>query len=101
MVIHILLTVLDLVAAFILVSYTTVGWFSQEMVIYIALYMIIKGAIFAVNDFASRIDILVGIYMVLISLTIFSNTVLTIIAAIWLAQKMIFIIFGSIAKIFF
>ncbi|MBI2084818.1 MAG: hypothetical protein HYT70_04400 [Candidatus Aenigmarchaeota archaeon] len=98
MVIHILLTVLDLVAAFVLVLHATLGWFSTETILYNAFYLILKGLIFAINDWPSRIDILAGIYMVLISFNIFSNNILTVITAVWLGQKIVFILFDFLFR---
>jgi len=101
MVIHYLLTVLDAVTAFVLISHTALGWFSSGMVVSLASYLIIKGIIFALSDFASRIDIAIGIYIVLVALNIFSNNIMTIISVVWLAQKFLFIIFSLMTKIFF
>ncbi len=98
MVIHILLTILDLVTALVLMSNATLGWFSVETILYNAFYLVLKGVIFAKNDWASRIDILAGFYMVSMSFNIFSNTLITTIVAIWLAQKIIFIIFDFVSK---
>ncbi|MBI2543202.1 MAG: hypothetical protein HYW24_03385 [Candidatus Aenigmarchaeota archaeon] len=101
MVVHILLTILDVLTAFILVSHAIFGWFSPELILYNAIYLIAKGALFALKDFASKVDILVGIYMIAVSFDIFSSTALTIIVSVWLAQKMLLILFNSISKIFF
>lgn len=98
MVVHILLTLLDLLAAFILVLNASFGLFSPETILYNAFYLVAKGLIFAINDWPSRLDILAGIYMALVSLGIFSSAVITTITAVWLGQKVVFIAFGFISK---
>lgn len=102
MVILVLLTVIDAVTAFVLVTHATFGWFSTVVVLYHAAYVIIKGLFFIrqLIDIGSLLDIVVGIYMILLAFGIFSHTTITIIATIWLVQKIIFIIGTSIAKIF-
>ena len=97
MVIVILLTILDLITAMMLVLHVGFGLFSQEVVLYNAVYLIVKGLLFFKTDFASKVDILVGIYMVMIGFDIFSNQYLTIGAVVWLAQKGVMILISTFA----
>lgn len=101
MVIDKLLTILDAVTAFVLATHVALGWFSTEIVVYHALYIILKGAIFFLGDWASRIDVIVGIYMLIVAFDIFSFTTATIISVIWLLQKSIFTFIVPVFKIFF
>ena len=101
MVLHILLSLFDALTAFVLVTHAIFGWFSVEIVLYHAAYVIIKGMIFALHDWASRIDILSGVYMVLVAFNIFSFPTIIAIAALWLSSKTISIVGGAIFKTFF
>lgn len=101
MVIVYLLTILDAVTAFVLGTHVALGWFSTEIVVYHAAYIILKGAIFFIGDWGSRIDVIVGVYMVLVAFDIFSITAVTIASVIWLLQKSIFLFIIPIMKIFF
>lgn len=100
MVIDKLLTILDAVTSFVLATHVTLGWFSTEIVVYHAVYIILKGAIFFLGDWASRIDIFVGIYMLLVTFDIFSLTVITFISVIWLLQKSVFTFILPFFRIF-
>jgi len=101
MVLHYLLTILDTVTAFVLATHVALGWFSTQVVLFHVGYIILKGVLFSINDWASRIDVIVGIYMLLVTLDIFSFTILTIVSIIWLLQKSIFAFIVPVAKIFF
>ena len=83
-----------------LVLHTGFGLFSQEVVLYNAVYLIVKGILFVKTDFASKVDILAGLYMILIGFNIFSNQYMSIAVVFWLAQKGIFIVFNTISGIF-
>lgn len=101
MVLDKLLTVLDAVTAFVLATHVALGLFSTEIVTYHVAYIILKGAIFFLGDWASRIDVVVGIYMLLVTFDVFSINVITIISVIWLLQKSVFAFIIPISKIFF
>lgn len=101
MVLDKLLTILDAVTAFVLATHVAFGWFSTEVVLYHAAYIILKSVIFFISDWASRIDILVGIYMLLVIFDILSFNLITIASVIWLLQKSIFAFIVPIFKIFF
>ncbi len=96
-----LLTILDAVTAFVLATHVALGWFSTEIVVYHAVYIILKGVIFFLGDWASRIDVFVGGYMLLVAFDVFSLDWITIISVIWLLQKSVFAFIIPIAKIFF
>jgi len=76
---------LDFVAIImmVLLSYSLVPW---RIALIFAAYLIVKGLTFK-GDFASTMDIIVGIYIVLIP--IFSWKLLTIIFTIYMGQKAI------------
>lgn len=101
MVLVYILSILDAVTAFVLATHVALGWFSTEVVAYHAAYIILKGAIFAVNDWASRIDVIIGIYMVIVSFDILSLAFLTIISVLWLLEKSVSTFVFPIFKIFF
>lgn len=83
----ILLGILDLIASFVIMSHLFLGWFSIGTVLYNVLYIIIKGLIFAKWDAASKIDIIVGLYILLAVYGIFAHIVITAIVFVWLVQK--------------
>lgn len=101
MVILHLLTILDAVTAFVLATHVALGWFSTEIVVYHAAYIILKGVIFFISDWASRIDIVVGGYMLLVAFDMLSLTLITIVSVIWLLQKGAFLLINFITKVFF
>ena len=101
MVLDKILTVLDAVTAFVLATHVALGWFSPEIVTYHAAYVILKGIVFILSDWASRIDVVIGTYMVLVTFNVFSLTIFTIISIIWLLQKSIFTFLVPILKMFF
>jgi len=101
MVIHYLLTILDGLTAFVLATHVALGWFSTEIVAYHAAYIILKGIIFSFRDWASRVDVLIGIYMLLVIFNWFSFPAITVASIIWLLQKTIFTFVVPLAKIFF
>lgn len=101
MVIHHLLTILDVVTAFVLATHVAFGWFSTEIVVYHAVYIILKGVIFFLGDWASRFDVLVGIYMLSVTFNLFSLAIVTVISVIWLLQKSVFTFIFPVIKIFF
>ncbi|MBU5537333.1 MAG: hypothetical protein QW818_01140 [Candidatus Aenigmatarchaeota archaeon] len=101
MVLVYLLTILDAVTGFVLATHAALGWFSTEMVAYHATYIILKGVIFFISDWASRIDFIVGIYMLLAAFDILSFKFITIASVIWLLQKSVFLFMNIIIKVFF
>lgn len=101
MVIDKVLTVLDGVTAFVLATHVALGWFSTEIVVYHAAYIILKGLIFLIHDWASRIDVVVGIYMLLVAFDVFSFGIITIVSVIWLLEKSVTTFIVPIFKIFF
>ncbi len=100
MVLDKILTILDSVAAFVLAAHVGLGWFSPEVVAYHAAYIILKGAIFVMNDWASRIDILIGLYMLMVTFSLGIIPLLTVLSVIWLLQKLVFTFMLPLLKIF-
>jgi len=96
-----ILTILDAVTAFVLATHVALGWFSTEIVVYHATYIILKGVIFFISDWMSRIDIITGGYMLLVAFDVLSLTFLTIASVIWLLQKGAFMLINFIIKVFF
>lgn len=101
MVIVYLLTILDAVTAFVLATHVALGWFSAEVVAYHAAYIILKGLIFFLTDWSSRIDVVIGAYMALVAFDILSFNMATVTSVVWLLQKGIFLFITPILKIFF
>lgn len=95
-----ILGVLDIITSFVLVTYVSWGWFSPEIVLYHALYVMLKGGIFFMSDVASKVDLLAGVYILLVAFTIFSHGTVTAIVAFWLVQKGMFSMLKPLASIF-
>ncbi len=77
----------DILTSFVLAAFTLWGWFDTTAILYHATYITVKGAVFSYGDWASRIDLLVGIYMFLVAFSLFSQEKLSLIAAAWLLEK--------------
>lgn len=68
----------------------TSNWFPNSIVLFLAIYLIIKGFFFVLTwDLASTIDIICGI-LILLSIYISIPTVLSIIILIFIIQKAFF-----------
>ncbi len=83
----ILLPVLDLLTAAVLVLHANFGFFPSSVVIVHGFYLGLKGLLFAKSDFASKIDLLCGIYVILVGLGLFTNATAGLVVFIWLVQK--------------
>lgn len=94
-----LLSILDVVTAFVLWSHVSWGWFSPQVVMYHALYTILKGALFALSDFASKLDIIAGGYILLVAFGLFSHKAATTLVVIWLGQKALFGLIKPLLKL--
>lgn len=82
-----ILGILDLFIALIILGAKS---FPEKVILFAAFYIILKGLVFAMSsDIASYVDIAAGIYMVFIAAG-FSVSFLSIIFAIFLAQKGLF-----------
>ena len=101
MVIDKILTALDAVTAFVLATHVAFGWFSPAIVAYHAAYIILKGAVFSLSDWASRFDVAIGIYMLLVTFDVYSLTIVTVISVVWLLQKGVSAFIVPIFKMFF
>jgi len=91
---HKVLGVADLITAlaFFLNTFLdkTDHWFPDKIIIILAIYLIIKGIFFLVSlDFASIIDIICGIILIL-SIYMFIPLILSTVVLVFLLQKAIF-----------
>jgi hypothetical protein len=82
--------IFDIITAAVFYTFVFHGWFSPSIVILHAVYFGVKGGIFALGDFPSKIDIVVGVYMIIVALGVFQMSQLTVIALIWILQKGLF-----------
>jgi len=64
--------------------------FPKDIILYGAFYLIIKGLIFVLTsrDFASYIDVIIGIYTIFIAFNI-SHPILTIIMVLYMGEKVV------------
>ncbi|MBI5148372.1 hypothetical protein HZA33_01705 [Candidatus Pacearchaeota archaeon] len=89
------LGVLDLIAAIVLLL-TIFNVVNVSSLLPFAIYLIIKAVIFLLGkDFASAVDLLVGIVFLLLVFKIAIPQVIPGIAAFWLIQKAFFSFFSS------
>ncbi|MBI2176065.1 hypothetical protein HYU40_01790 [Candidatus Woesearchaeota archaeon] len=82
-----LLPILDIITAIVLMLHVKFGAFSFPVVLVHGIYLSFKGALFAKSDFASKIDMLCGIYIILVAFGLFANATIALIIVIWLMQK--------------
>ena len=81
----------DLIAV-IVIFFSSI--FPQKLLLYAAGYLLFKGMFFAMGgDIASIIDVLCGVYVVLISYGI-SSSFITVLVLIYLVQKVVFSLFA-------
>lgn len=85
-----LLPILDVLTAAVLILRVNFGMLPFSVVLVHGIYLGTKGVIFARSDFASKVDLLCGIYVILVAFGLFANTTVALIIAIWLAQKAVF-----------
>ncbi|MBI3036416.1 hypothetical protein HYY73_01480 [Candidatus Woesearchaeota archaeon] len=82
-----LLPILDIVTAAVLMLHVHFNIFPFVVVLVHGIYLSFKGAVFARSDFASKIDLLCGIYIMLVAFGLFANSTIALIILIWLMQK--------------
>ncbi len=85
-----LLPILDAVTAAVLMLHTHFGVFPQPVVLVHGIYLGVKGMLFAKSDFASKVDVLCSIYIVMVALGIFTSPTVSLMVFIWLMQKAVF-----------
>jgi len=85
-----ILPVLDIITAAVLLLHTRFNMFPLGLVLFFGIYLTIKGLAFALGDFSSRVDVICGGYVVIVSLSLFSNPVVSLIVFGWLMQKAVF-----------
>ena len=86
----ILLPILDLLTASVLILHTNFNLFPGPVVLVHGSYLTLKGLLFAKADFASRIDVVCGVYVILVGLGLFANKTVALVVFIWLVQKAVF-----------
>ena len=84
-----LLPVLDILTAVVLILHTNFGTFPFPVVFVHGVYLGFKGMVFATGDFASKVDILCAVYIVIVAFGLFSNSFISLAVFIWLMQKAI------------
>lgn len=82
-----LLPILDIVTAVVLMLHVHFGMFPLIVVLVHGIYLSLKGMLFARSDFASKVDLLCGLYVILVAFGLFANTTAALIITIWLVQK--------------
>jgi hypothetical protein len=82
--------ILDIITASALFLHTRFGWFAGSFVVLVGIYMAAKGLAFAYSDFASKIDIIAGAYIIIAGLGLFMNATVSMIVFVWLMQKAVF-----------
>lgn len=85
-----LLPILDIVTAIVLTLHVHFNFFPFPVVLVHGLYLSMKGMLFARSDFASKIDLLCGIYVILVAFGLLANATAALIITIWLVQKSVF-----------
>lgn len=85
-----LLPILDILTAAVLILHTRFGVFPLPVVLVHGIYLSFKGLVFAKSDFASKIDLLCGIYIIIVAFGLLANTTAALIITIWLVQKAVF-----------
>ncbi len=85
-----LLPILDMVTATVLMLHVHFGIFPFIVVLVHGLYLSMKGVLFARSDFASKIDLLCGLYIILVAFGLLANATAALIITIWLVQKAVF-----------
>lgn len=82
-----LLPILDIITALVLILHVNFGAFPFSVVLVPGIYLSFKGLIFAKSDFASKIDLLCGFYVILVAFGLLANKTAALIILIWLMQK--------------
>ena len=85
-----LLPILDTLTATVLILHTHFNVFPLSVVLVHGIYLGIKGMLFAKTDFASKVDVLCSIYIILVAFGLFVNKTAAFIVFIWLVQKAVF-----------
>jgi hypothetical protein len=85
-----ILPILDIITAVVLFLHARFGLFPISSLLILGVYLSLKGVVFSVSDFASRIDVVCGAYIILVGLGVFSNIVISLIVFFWLMQKGVF-----------
>jgi hypothetical protein len=86
-----LLPILDILTASVIVLHTYFG-LPYHVVLIHGFYLGMKGMLFAKTDFASKIDILCSVYIMIAAFGLFVNPIVTLVIAVWLVQKAVFLL---------
>ncbi len=85
-----LLPILDALTAVVLMLHTNFGTFPMPVVLVHGIYLGFKGLVFAKSDFASKIDLMAAIYIILTAFGVVANKTIALVIFIWLIQKAVF-----------
>ena len=85
-----LFPLLDILTASVLMLHTQFGFFNTTVVVVHGFYLGTKGMLFAHGDFASKVDVLCALYIIIAAIGLFSSSAVTWIVFIWLMQKAVF-----------
>jgi hypothetical protein len=82
-----ILGIFDIITVFVFWMFIFHGWFSPQTVLFHAVYLGLKGGIFALGDLGSKIDVLVAVYIALVAFGIVSFYPVTVAISIWILVK--------------
>lgn len=85
-----LLPILDLLTATVLILHTHFGIFPLPVVLVHGIYLGFKGLLFAKSDFASKVDVLCSIYVIMVAFGAFVSPTVSLVVFVWLVQKAVF-----------
>ncbi len=82
-----LLPILDILTAVVLILHTNFGTFPMPVVLVHGVYLGFKGLVFAKGDFASKVDLVAAIYIILTAMGMVAHKTVALLIFIWLIQK--------------
>ncbi|MBI2549775.1 hypothetical protein HYV83_01175 [Candidatus Woesearchaeota archaeon] len=85
-----LLPILDMLTASVLLLHANFNVFPNMVVLVHGIYLGFKGLLFARSDFASKVDVLCSIYIILVGIGLHANKTVALVIAVWLVQKAVF-----------
>jgi len=90
-----LLGILDILSAVLFFAFAYLGWISRTFLVVVALYLILKGAVFVLlaKSVVSGLDVIAGI-IVFVSLDIVFSSLVVLIVVLYLLQKGVFSLLG-------
>ena len=90
-----LLGILDLLSAMLFFLFAYLNWISGTLIVVVALYLILKGAVFVLlaKSIISGLDVIAGI-IIFVSLDIIFPQLVILIVVLYLLQKGVFSLLG-------